>query len=317
MSPSPSKPPAPKAAISAAAEPRYGRTFDPWNSSSTGHQRAENRLGGSTGWRQSRNTKLHSQFRGGAGGGPRVSDTVGAGSKDWDSKAQALIPPELRSRARTSVADMLARPGIMKSTILATAGGARPNRHTKPGGNDEDEDDGAGLTAEERLTAQRKAEDEAKAAAKPEPRKILDSVVVYVNGSTHPLISDHKLKQVLAEHGGKTSLHLGRRQVTHVILGRPAGGTAGAGAGGGLAGGKLQREIQKVGGRGIKFVGVEWVLESVREGKRLPEARFSNLKIAAKGQQSVYGLYSHTAARSSRLKNDDDDDNEPPPSGQR
>lgn len=32
------------------------------------------------------------------------------------------------------------------------------------------------------------------------------------------------------------------------------------------------------------------VLESIKAGKRLPEARFANLSIAAKGQKSVYGL---------------------------
>lgn len=34
------------------------------------------------------------------------------------------------------------------------------------------------------------------------------------------------------------------------------------------------------------------VLESLKAGKRLPEARYSNLKVAAKGQGSVYKLYS-------------------------
>ncbi|KAI2486407.1 hypothetical protein Ptr902_00540 [Pyrenophora tritici-repentis] len=68
-------------APSAAAPPR--RTFfDPWNSSGTGHQRAENRLSGSTEWRTSRNLKLVEQFRAGIDGGKRVADTVGAGSDD-------------------------------------------------------------------------------------------------------------------------------------------------------------------------------------------------------------------------------------------
>ena len=57
--------------------------FDPWNSSSTGHQRAENRLAGSTSWRSSRNLKLSEQFASGAGGGRRVADTVGAGSEGF------------------------------------------------------------------------------------------------------------------------------------------------------------------------------------------------------------------------------------------
>jgi hypothetical protein len=33
------------------------------------------------------------------------------------------------------------------------------------------------------------------------------------------------------------------------------------------------------------------VLESIKAGKRLPEARFANLKIAARAQQSVLGAF--------------------------
>lgn len=90
-----------------AAKPKFCSYFDAWNSSSTGHQRAENKLGASTGWRQSRNTKLSYQFKGGNSGGKRISDTVGAGSEDWDDKAQALIPKDVRQRAELSVKDML------------------------------------------------------------------------------------------------------------------------------------------------------------------------------------------------------------------
>ncbi|RYP57277.1 hypothetical protein DL769_009590 [Monosporascus sp. CRB-8-3] len=282
-----------------AAEPMYGQAFDPWNTSSTGHQRPENRLAASTGWRDSRNTKLMSQFQGGAGGGRRVSDKVGAGSKDWDPKAKALVTPEIRARARNSVADMLAKPGTMKRTTasLASTGSEAHSKDAR----------GGVLAAEEEPAARRGAENEQRETEKGRPRRIFDGVVVYVNGSTHPLVSDHKLKHLLAEHGGRLSTHLGRRRVTHVILGRPTG--RGDGAGGGLAGGKLQREIQKVGGCGVKFVGVEWVLESIRADKRLVEAKFSNLKIASRGQQSVYGMYTKSAQAESS-------GSELPPSGQ-
>jgi hypothetical protein len=90
-----------------------------------------------------------------------------------------------------------------------------------------------------------------------EQRGIFSGCVVYVNGSTYPLVSDHKLKHILRENGAQMSLHLGRRKVTHVILGRPAGGAA-KGAGGGLAGGKMDREIRKIGGAAVRYVGVEW-----------------------------------------------------------
>lgn len=101
--------PPPKPTV--AAEPKFGAHFDAWNSSSTGHQRAENRLGGSTGWRQSRATKLSYQFKSGGTGGKRISDQVGAGSEDWDEKAKALIPKDVRERAKASVEDMLTGKG--------------------------------------------------------------------------------------------------------------------------------------------------------------------------------------------------------------
>src|ERR1700709_1152088 len=106
-------PPPPKADIPKAATPRYGSSFDAWNSSSTGHQRAENRLGGSTGWRQSRTMKLSYQFKSGGTGGKRISDKVGAGSGNWDENAKALIPKDVRARANISVGDMLAEKGSL------------------------------------------------------------------------------------------------------------------------------------------------------------------------------------------------------------
>ncbi|KAI4168814.1 MAG: hypothetical protein LQ346_009031, partial [Caloplaca aetnensis] len=98
--------------------------------------------------------------------------------------------------------------------------------------------------------------------------------------------------QLLAENGARVSIALGRRTVTHVILGTPNAGAGAGGAGGGLAASKIQKEIQRVRGKGVKYVGVEWVLESLKAGKRLPEAQFTNLTLAAKGQKSVYGMFS-------------------------
>lgn len=105
--------------------------------------------------------------------------------------------------------------------------------------------------------AQRKLEDDEHNREKNSHTKgIFDGLVIYINGSTHPIVSDHRLKQLLAENGARLSCHLGRRQVTHVILGKPSGN--GTGAGGGLAGGKLEKEIRRIGGCGVKYVGVEW-----------------------------------------------------------
>jgi hypothetical protein len=73
---------------------------------------------------------------------------------------------------------------------------------------------------------------------------------MYLNGSTAPLVSDHKLKQLLAAHGAQCSVALGRRTVTHVILGTTCGG--------GLAASKLEKEIARAGRRSINFVTAEW-----------------------------------------------------------
>ncbi|KAL3462940.1 BRCT domain-containing protein [Aspergillus heterothallicus] len=102
---------------------------------------------------------------------------------------------------------------------------------------------------------------------------ILRGAIIYVNGQTTPMISDHKLKQLLVAHGATLALSLSRR-VTHVIIGKPNSGP-GRGAGGGLAAGKIQKEIQRGGWRGMRIVGVEWVLESIKAGKRLPETKFA------------------------------------------
>ena len=123
-------------------------------------------------------------------------------------------------------------------------------------------------------------------------RKIFDNLCIYLNGSTYPLISDHKLKRLLAQHGARISIALGRRSVTHVIVGRPNDSSArGSGSGGGLSGTKIQKEIDRVRGCGIKFVGVEWVLECIKAGKRVSEARFAVVSTAPRGVGSVAGMF--------------------------
>lgn len=105
--------------------------------------------------------------------------------------------------------------------------------------------------------AERKKEDEEMESQNlHRQRNVFDGLVFYINGSTYPAVSDHKLKHLLAENGAKLSLHMGRRHVTHVILGTPGG--QGNGAGGGLSGTKLEKEIKRVGGCGVRYVGVEW-----------------------------------------------------------
>lgn len=209
---------------------------------------------------------MNSQFRSGNSGGQRISDTVGVGSGNSDERLGMFVPTEVRARAMNSVADMLRNPGSMRAASRPPSSSASlssiSRRGPLPGkgsGNQEGSEGSGRATTEERLALTRKEEDEAHdgtKTARAQERSMFDGLVIYVNGSTHPLVSDHKLKHLLSEHGARLSLHLGRRQVTHVILGKPSGPNGGAG--GGLAGGKLEREIRRVGGCGIKFVGVEW-----------------------------------------------------------
>jgi len=215
--------------------------------------------------------KLSHQFGSGETGGKRISDQVGAGSSYWDEKAKALIPKSVRQRAQVSVADMLV---------------------AKKQGNGSLSDSAKDLQASAEIVDER-----TDIKISPPRRGIFDGLVIYVNGSTHPLISDHKLKHVLTENGARMSIHLGRRQVTHVIVGRPCrtenfAGIDGArpGAGGGLAATKIQKEIKRIGGCAVKYVGVEWVLESLKAQKRLPESQFG-FKLALSGQQSVDILF--------------------------
>ena len=252
------------------------KTFDPWNSSSTGHQRAENRLGGSTSWRQSRTTKLGNQFASGAGGGKRMFDAVRAGSKDfgrdgrkenggWEKGAKGL-----REEGWRAVTLMMSKGSQVEREIQE-----REEERAK----DEFPETKLGISC-------------AKENEDPKPRKprgLFQGLGFYINGSTAPMISDHKLKQLLAENGGRISLGLARRSVTHVIIGRPNGKVGGAG--GGLSGTKIEKEIKRVRGCGIKFVRVEWVLESLKAGKRQPEHAFEGVKTAPYGVGSVVGMF--------------------------
>lgn len=229
-------------------QPRYSRTYDPWNSVSTGHQIGDG--SGPQGWRESRTLKMNSQFSAGNSGGRRIQDVVGFGSEDYGEKLGVFIPKEVRARAKNSVLDMLQKPGTMKATTTRLSSPPLAGPDPSDSRQVVHQDNGETATSKHPSPA-----DHAPRLDAP-PRKIFDGLVIYVNGSTYPLVSDHKLKHLLSENGARMALHLGRRQVTHVILGKPSGPSGGAG--GGLAGGKLDREIRRVGGCGIKFVGVEW-----------------------------------------------------------
>lgn len=309
--------------------------FDPFNSSATGHQRADDRLSGSTSWRDSRTLKLRNQFKGGVEGGKRVSDTVGAGSLDfgrdgrtanggWENGAKGLRTGGqqsiFESMKGVSVEKQVERPAkrikmeqsAPKPTVVVnpftpftkadgriretswTSHESSPSHLLSP-------IDPNSSILDSPATAEQ--EESEKAADNRSPPQIFANLVVSINGSTGPNISDHKLKHVLSSHGAHMSIALGRRTVTHVIIGRPK---SAGGSGGGLAGSKIQKEITRVGGNAVKFVTAEWVLESVKAGKRLPESQFAALKLAPNGVASVSDMFGqHERKTSEALVTDD------------
>ena len=224
-------------------------------------------MAGSTLWRASRTSKLASQFKAGASGGKRLYDTVGAGSENfgkdgrkenggWEKGAVGL-----REKGWQDVRGLLGERG----TDHSSGGEGCFEREGKRRKLSDDQVPGAlgqdpSSKNADRTTDVDAAQTPPTAVPLPEPKKMFDGLCVFINGSTAPMVGDHRLKQLLAENGARVSIALGRRSVTHVILGTPngAGPTGGKGAGGGLAASKIQKEIMRVGGKGVKYVGVEW-----------------------------------------------------------
>lgn len=268
--------------------------FDPWNSSSSGHQRAENRLGGSTSWRESRSLKLGEQFGSGTNGGRRLADTVGAGSehfgKDgrlenggWERGASGLRTSGQKSILESFQGVSVRKEGVQREQEKKQVTQQPYSNTTKRGEGDARDD----LPQQHYQQQQQKNESQ-----------VFAGLTIYINGSTAPLVSDHKLKHLLVAHGARISIALGRRSVTHVVLGHPNGSSHAAGAGGGLAASKIEKEVARIGGKNIRFVTAEWVLESVKAGRRVPEGRYEALRMAPKGTANLMGMFAAKAGRS-------------------
>jgi hypothetical protein len=296
--------------------------FDPFNSATTGHQHADNRLSGSSSWRESRTHKLSYQLRDttGRGGIQHLSDLVGAGSENfgldgrkengsgWEKGA-----PGLREEGWRDIREMMQGTRKRRShgeEVTAAAAGKKmkmecDDAKTYVIGEEGPQYCQGKLSTDKTLisTAEynphlKKVKDvpgSASAAGSDElnnvdpstssfppktPPQIFSGLNIYLNGSTLPHISDHKLKHLLVQHGANMSITLGRRTVTHVILGDR----------GGLAAGKIQKEVAKIGGNSVKYVGVRWALDSIEKGKRQPESQYEVVRLAMKGQRSVLGM---------------------------
>ncbi|TID22360.1 Cell pattern formation-associated protein [Venturia nashicola] len=285
--------------------------FDPWNTASTGHQRAENRLSGSTSWRNSRNQKLSAQYHGGFTGGRRVADSVGAGSETFGKDGRKVNggwvkgASGLRGNGQRSIREAFAGPVIPPShqpefILPSHQPESIPPSHQPesiPPSHQPESIPPSHQPESIPPNHQPATLNDNQSQEETVPKKqIFENLCIYLNGTTGPLVSDHKLKYLLAQHGARMSIALGRRIVTHVILGNTY---SRGGAAGGLAGTKIQKEVARMGGKGIKFVSVEWVLESIKAGKRLPEARFENLRLGGHGQGSVYSAFKASKPTSS------------------
>ncbi|KXS96098.1 hypothetical protein AC578_7779 [Pseudocercospora eumusae] len=305
--------------------------FDPFNSSATGHQRADNTLSGSTSWRDSRHKKLREQFLAGAGGGKRVNDTVGAGSLDfgkdgrtenggWEAGAAGLrnggqqsiwesmkvskdegdnnrptkrlktekVEPESQPTSVVNPFTPFRKPDgkIRETSWPSSYVECSPSDLLSP-----IDPLGTPEQAEAEDIKAESADEEVEGhteTSRPMPPQIFNSLCFYVNGCTAP-VSDHKLKHMISTHGGNMSIALGRRTVTHVILGKP--NANGSGCGGGLAGSKIHKEITQMRGKSVKFITADWVTESIKAGKRLPESRFEAMKLAPKGVANISTMF--------------------------
>jgi hypothetical protein len=300
-------------------DPQNHHVFDPWNSSSTGHQSAENPYSGTTSWRDTRSAKLKQQFRGkdysrnsaGAlddqdfsakafdgtcGSVSPVRESYGditgtrAGEWRWVSEAEAKraqlgvrdircfmgvgkrkageeyqMQSQVDKKARTDSGET----AVSKMTLSTPTTTPTPATVTEPKTSTTSIITST-LTSTTKTPSSPKIESgtdhqRQKSTATPSIRPsttkspsstLFTGTTIYINGSTLPQISDHKLKSLLASHGATIAIGMARRTVTHVIIGQP--GTTGQGAGGGLAAGKLQGEIERGGWKGVRIVGVDW-----------------------------------------------------------
>ncbi|RJE19270.1 hypothetical protein PHISCL_08389 [Aspergillus sclerotialis] len=259
--------------------------YDPWNSASTGHQRAQNPYSSSSSWRQVRTDKLSRQFQ----RGESSASNTGVNTEQSANNIHGAQPLPAGEWEWTSASE--ANRNELGCRDIRSYMNVRKRRQESP---EVDKDGGAkrvrvGPRVEESPCAKGDGADNDKPSSDTKQR-LFAGTTVYVNGSPMPLISDHKLKHLLVSHGANLSLSLARNSVTHVIVGRTSSSTAaGKGAGGGLAAEKLHKEIERR-GRQVKVVYAEWVLESIKASKRLSEANFA-LDIGPHGQRSVLGMF--------------------------
>ncbi|EKV13322.1 BRCT [Penicillium digitatum] len=304
-------------------EPRNHLYIDHWQSASTGHQRVAEGGGflGSTSWRNARSAKLTRQYQSGdclpgrgrgLGPGNKASEesilVPGAFNGKCASQsppnipasgAWALVAGDVAKRNELGVRDIRLFMGVSKRKAMAEPEKERKTETKKLRTvGDIRETETETETKKEWSQIEDNPQPDSHSGARLDLKLtscIFAGVTIYINGSTLPQISEHKLKHLLVSNGARTSIFMARKTVTHVLVGKPntgaGSGTAVSGAGGGLAAGKLQQEIARGGWKGVKMVSVDWALESIKAGRRLAESRFPGMHVAAKGQRSVAEMF--------------------------
>ncbi|KAJ5888779.1 hypothetical protein N7495_008820 [Penicillium taxi] len=318
--------------INPPPEPQNQKFFDPWNSAATGHQRHASVYAGSASWKDTRALKLARQMRSGdcllegdadgdktarafdgvctpdiglespseskleTNGGDSVRHTVnGSGEwrwvKDDEARRSRLGVRDIRSFMGVGKrkADDISKLPLEKKAKLVDDGRER-ERAVLPLPLKAKSTSISNSTPTSTSSSSKFASTSTEKS--PQKSKIFTGTTIYINGSTLPKISDHKLKHLLVHNGAKISISMTRKSVTHVVVGAPNAVGVGAGAGGGLSARKMQLEIGRGGWKGVRVVGVDWALESVEAGRRLAESRFEVLHVAEKGQRSIAGMFS-------------------------
>lgn len=253
---------------------RNAQIFDPWNTTATGHQRTENTYARTVSWREMRHEKLAKQF--GEDAHCAVDNPQNRrgthreqGSWEWVSKEEAHRQ-RLRREGMRDIRDF-----FTKSSKPTTSTNMTQQQHQQPSSTGEKREEelilyssGTSTTPSSSSSSTVNPDASTGWRTKDEPpKKIFSNLTFYINGSTFPDISDHRLKFLISEHGGRIALHLSRKGVTHVILGRSHLQNSGVESSSqrlALAAGKIQNELARgSGGRSIasgavRFVGVDW-----------------------------------------------------------
>lgn len=262
------------------------RVFDPWNSSSTGHQRGETSAG--TAWRRTREEKLALQFSSFSSGDRERGDRRDCGYGDDDgewvwmndhpSLGSGNGNESVKESGQRDIRDMFSVGKGSSSSSSFLSGVDSKKSCLSSSSSDittttkENQDQAKNSPQIQEATKEDQDQNQ-----KQNPPKIFANLTIHLNAASSPLISDHALRHLLVAHGASLSLGVSRR-VTHIIVGRPntsftstsststSSSTTGrdesrksiSGAGGGLSASKLQKEIAKAGCRGFRVVGVEW-----------------------------------------------------------